>query len=294
MRTLSFNLELSEPNGDPLALGSGPARTIITSDKGTLSIGTVSGKTYPVTVRNVPQAAKAITLTVKKRGFVDTAIGPIVVPAAGNPGPQVKTIAYALTTTVSGKVVTPARAADAAKGSHISMAEVWASTDPDNKVPVNPADGSYTLNGVKHSGTFNVTAEYTATGNSNYKTSDPQIVSTTAPAHTQDIALKYGYTTALTVTVLLHASAFATGTASSGVNVVIEVEGIKAHEGTTGGSPTYGYTVTVDHPGRLSDVTASMPGYTGTVLGTGNGPVPRGAGARLTQNTYTHFISLHR
>ena len=290
MRTLSFNLELSEPNGAPLALGSGPVRTIITSDKGTLSIGTVSGKIYPVTVRNVPQAAKAITLTVKKRGFVDTTIGPIAVPASGNPAAQIKTIPYALTTTVSGKVVTPARAADAAKGSHISTAEVWASTDPGNKVPVNTADGSYSLNGVKHSGTFTITAEYTATGNSNYKTSDPQAVSTTAPAHTQDIALNYGYTTELTVRVSLHASALGAGTVSSGVNVVIEVEGIKAHEGTTGGSPTPGYTVTVDHPGRLSDVTASMPGYTGTVSGLGNGPVP----LPRTRNTHSHLIGLHR
>ena len=292
MKTLSFNLELSEPNGDPLALGSGPVRTIITSDKGTLSIGTVSGKIYPVTVRNVPQAAKAITLTVKKRGFVDTTIGPIAVPASGNPAAQIKTIPYALTTTVSGKVVTPARAADAAKGSHISTAEVWASTDPDNKVPVNPADGSYTLNGVKHSGNFTVTAEYTATGNSNYKTSDPQTVSTTAPAHTQDIALKYGYTTTITVTVLLYASATAlSGTVGSGANVVIEVEGIKVHEGTTGGSPTPVYTVTVDHPGRLSDVTASMPGYTGALAALGNGPVSL---PRTRRNTYNHAIGLHR
>ena len=95
MKTLSFNLELSEPNGSPLALGSGPSLTSVTSDKGNAVIGTVSGKIYPITVRNVPQAAKAITLTVKKRGFVDTAIGPIAVPASGNPAPQVKTMAYA-------------------------------------------------------------------------------------------------------------------------------------------------------------------------------------------------------
>ena len=34
VRTLSFNLELSEPNGSPLALGSGPSLTSVTSDKG--------------------------------------------------------------------------------------------------------------------------------------------------------------------------------------------------------------------------------------------------------------------
>ena len=130
MRTLSFNLELSDPGGNPLALGSGPVRTIITSDKGTLSIGTVSGKIYPVTVSNVPQAAGAITLTVKKYGFVDTTIGPIAVRASGNPASQTKRLAYAnITTTVSGKVVTPARLADASKGSVITTARVWVSTE---------------------------------------------------------------------------------------------------------------------------------------------------------------------
>ena len=274
MRTLSFNLELSEPNGDPLALGSGPARTIITSNKGTLSIGTVSGKTYPVTVSNVPQAVKAITLTVKKRGFVDTAIGPIVVPAVGNPGPQVKTIAYALTTAVSGKVVTPARAADAAKGSHISTAEVWASTDPDNKVPVNPADGSYTLNGVKHSGTFTLTAEYTATGNSNYTTSDPQPVSPTAPTYTQDIALKYGYTTTVSGRIFFASFPASGVTPVNGALVIIKVEGIEAGRDTskTIGGASGRYSITVAHNGRLT-VTASTTPASVSVTSTTSVPV---------------------
>ena len=261
MRTLSFNLELSDPGGNPLALGSGPSLTSVTSDKGTATIGTVSGKIYPIIVRNVPQAAKAITLTVKKRGFVDTTIGPITVPAAGNPGPQVKTLVYALTTTVSGKVVTPARAADSTKGTHISTAQVWASTDPTNKVPVNPADGSYTLSSVKHSGTFTITAEYTATGNSNYTTSDPQNVSTTAPAHTQDIALKYGYTTTFTVEAGLRDPTTGAAAISPGITIVIEVEGREVKRGITSGSSAPKYIVEVDHAGTLR-MTASRAGYT--------------------------------
>ena len=252
VRTLSFNLELSDPGGNPLALGSGPSLTTVTSDKGTATIGTVSGKIYPITVRNVPQAAKAITLTVKKRGFVDTTVGPITVPASRNPAPQIKTLAYALTTTVSGKVVTPARAADSTKGSHISTAQVWASTDPTNKVPVNTSDGSYSLNGVKHSGTFTITAEYTA-GDGNYKTSDPKTVSTTAPTHTQDIALKYGYTTTFSGRVL---NVSGSGSLANGVEVVIEVEGVEAARDTTrnigGGAANDGkYSITADHPGSL-------------------------------------------
>ena len=249
VRTLSFNLELSDPGGNPLALGSGPSLTTVTSDKGNATIGTVSGKIYPITVRNVPQAAKAITLTVKKRGFVDTTVGPITVPTSKHPAPQVKTIAYALTTTVSGKVVTPARAADATKGSHISTAQVWASTDPTNKVTVNTADGSYSLSGVKHSGTFTITAEYTATGNSNYTTSDPQPVSTTAPTYTQDIALKYGYTTTVSGQVVnLAGSGMINGAA-----VVIEVEGVEAGRDTTRriGIRPGSYSITAAHPGDL-------------------------------------------
>ena len=74
------------------------------------------------------------------------------------------------TTTVSGKVITPARAADPTKGSIITTARVWASTDPTKKIAVG-ADGSYSLQVAGHSGSFTITAEYTATGNKNYKTS---------------------------------------------------------------------------------------------------------------------------
>ena len=276
MRTLSFNLELSEPNGAPLALGSGPARTIITSDKGTLSIGTVSGKIYPVTVSNVPQAAGTITLTVKKRGFADTKIGPIAVPALGNPGPQVKTIAYA--TTVSGKVTTPAgnirqskREVIVTPGTSITptiyrdvffddtKAQVWASTDPDNKVTA-AADGSYSLNVVKHSGTFTVIAEYTA-GDGNYKTSDPREVSTTAPTYKQDIVLKYGYTTTVSGRIFFEASIGAPYVPLDGATVIIKVEGVEAGRDiskTSGGALPGSYSITVAHPGTLT-ITVTPP-----------------------------------
>ena len=88
------------------------------------------------------------------------------------------------TTTVSGKVTTPA-------GNPIATARVWASTDPATKVTVG-TDGSYTL-AVTHPGTFTVSADYTAT-DGNYKAVAPQTVTTTATAYPQDIALKYGYT----------------------------------------------------------------------------------------------------
>ena len=142
-----------------------------------------------------------------------------------------------------------------AKGSHISTAQVWASTDPTNKVPVNTADGSYSLSGVKHSGTFTVTAEYTATGNSNYTTSDPQNVSTTASTYTQDIALKYGYTTTVSGTVagIPAGGGFAR---INGATVIMEVEGVEAGRDTSrnigGGTANDGrYSITVAHPGRL-------------------------------------------
>ena len=83
------------------------------------------------------------------------------------------------TTTVKGKVITPAKAAGPTKGSVIATAQVWASTDPAKKVDVG-TDGSYTLEVAGHSGSFTITAEYTATSNKNYKTSDPKSVTTTA------------------------------------------------------------------------------------------------------------------
>ena len=170
------------------------------------------------------------------------------------------------TTTVSGKVITPARAADPAKGSVITTARVWASTDPAKKVAV-AADGSYSLQVAGHSGSFTITAEYTATGNKNYKTSDPKTVTTTGPAiENQDITLNYGYTTEVTVQVAL----YPTGAApifANGVAVVITAnttteQGHVVGRGTTSNAATPpSAVIKVDHPGMIR-VTASNTGYT--------------------------------
>ena len=168
------------------------------------------------------------------------------------------------TTTVSGKVITPARAADPAKGSIITTARVWASTDPTKKVAVG-TDGSYSLQVVGHSGSFTITAEYTATGNRNYKTSDPKAVTTTGPAiENQDITLNYGYTTTVPVLVGLHMTLTSGGPVSSGVTVVITAEdGHEVGRGITSGATTPpSAVIEVDHPGRMI-ITASRDGYTG-------------------------------
>ena len=168
------------------------------------------------------------------------------------------------TTTVSGKVITPARAADPAKGSVITTARVWSSIDPTKKIAVG-ADGSYSLQVAGHTGSFTITAEYTATGNKNYKTSDPRAISTTGAAiENQDITLNYGYTTEVTVQVAL----YPTGAApiiANGVAVVITAnttteQGHVVGRGTTSGTAKNA-VITVDHPGMIR-VTASNTGYT--------------------------------
>ena len=267
-RTLSFTLELSEPGGSPLELGSGPSRTLITSDKGTPAIGTVSGKTYPLTVTQVPPTAAELTLTVKKTGFLDTTIGPIPIPPAGNPPPQTKTIPYAYTTTITGTVTTPAgnpvtQYDTVTKGSIPSAddAQVWASTDLTVKAPV-AADGSFTLS-VRHPGTFALTADYPA--ERDYKTGAPQTVSTTEPAHTQDIPLRYGYTTNLRG--VISDNQLASGGTippRNGARVTAVVEGREAVSVTSGGTDTSGnplgnYRITFSHPGTFK-ITASFDG----------------------------------
>ena len=165
-----------------------------------------------------------------------------------------------------GKIVTPARAADPAKGNIITAARVWFCIDPTNctdpaKKDVG-ADGSYSLEVAGHTGSFTITAEYTAT-DGNDKTSDPKPVSTTGAAiDNQDIALNYGYTTTVTVRVALYPSGFSSGgTISSGVTVVITAEdGHEVGRGITGGDPSRTAVIEVDHPGRMR-VTASHPGY---------------------------------
>ena len=162
------------------------------------------------------------------------------------------------TTTITGKVVTPARATDPAKGDVIKTAQVWSSIDPETKVSVDPADGSFTIT-VTHPGTFTLNADYTAP-DKNYKAGAPQTVSTTAPAHTRDIPLSYGYTTTLSGRVLDNPPG-ASIDYRNGATVVITVEDHEAArtvsrtiEGNAGN-----YSVTFDHPGTFR-VTASFEG----------------------------------
>ena len=256
-RTLSFILELNEPNGKPLELGSGPSLTTVTSDAGTTAVGTVRGKTYPITVTQVPPNAAALTLTVRKKGFLDTAIGPITIPPKGNPPSQTKTIPYAYTTTITGKVTTPAGQAvtqyqfDGAAGRwrNVPSAEdaaVRAATDPAARAAV-AADGSFTLS-VKHPGTFTLSVDYPA--GRDYKAGAHQTVTTTAAAHTRNIALSYGYTTTLDgrVTDTLPSGVII---ARNGATVIVSVEGREVDrtlsrtvEGRIGD-----YIITFDHPG---------------------------------------------
>ena len=187
----------------------------------------------------------------------------LLLTACPQPGGGGTTPTY--TTTVSGKVITPARAADPAKGNNITTARVWSSIDPAKKIDVG-ADGSYSLQVAGHKGSFAITAEYTAT-DGNYKASTARTISTTgAEVNNQDIPLNYGYTTEFTVRVNLSATpASRTSSWGSGVRVVITAEnGHKVGEGLTSGvvSPN-GAVITVDHPGRIR-ATASFSGYAGS------------------------------
>ena len=124
------------------------------------------------------------------------------------------------TTTVSGKIITPGRAADPTKGSTIATAEVWA--DPARKIAVN-RDGSYRLK-VLHSGTFTITADYTGT-DGNYKASDPQTIHTSEASHSQNIALNYGRTVQVIGSVSV-STAPGVYIAKNGAVVIVEVEGV--------------------------------------------------------------------
>ena len=154
------------------------------------------------------------------------------------------------TTTVSGKVTTPA-------GNPIATARVWASTDPATKVAA-AADGSYTLT-VTHPGTFTVSADYTAT-DGNYKAVAPQSVTTTTPAHTQNVSLAYGYTTTVSGQVYVAPPSALT----NGATVTARVEGRIVRSTTSSGTDAMGnpagdYSITFDHPGTFR-VTASLVG----------------------------------
>ena len=165
------------------------------------------------------------------------------------------------TTTVKGKIVTPARAADPAKGSIITTARVWSSIDPANKVPVDSTDGSYSLQVANHTGSFTITAEYTAV-DGKYKTSTPKTVTTKGVTiENQDIALEYGYTTEVIAKASLNTNTTSGGRVSSGVTIVITAEdGHEVGRGITSGAVGPSAVIPVDHPGRIV-ITASHDGY---------------------------------
>ena len=166
------------------------------------------------------------------------------------------------TTTVSGKVTTPA-------GNPIATARVWASTDPTTKVTVGN-DGSYSLKVVDHPGTFTVSADYTAT-DGNYKAVAPQSVTTTATAHTQDIALKYGYTITVSGRVI---DVSGTAVSINGATVTARVEGRIVRSTTSSGTDAAGnYSITFDHPGAFR-VTASHMGMSESNTYTGETGAP--------------------
>ena len=261
-RTLNFTLELSEPNGKPLELGIGPSLTTVTSTAGTAAVGRVRGKIYPITVTQVPPYRRSLTLTVRKKGFRDTVIN-ITIPPKGNPPPQAKRIPYAYTTTITGKVVTPARAVYPTKGAVIKTAQVWASTDPENKVTVDTTDGSYTLKVADHTGSFTITADYTGT-DGNYKAGAPQRVRIRGWFHSQiNVALKYGYITTLSGRVFDNPPGASTTIPRNGATVIITTENRGLEVARTTSSTLEGnmgsYRVTFDHPGSFR-VTTSFGG----------------------------------
>ena len=215
----------------------------------------------------VKEHTGTFTLTVKKAGYATVTIS--IDAKKSNQTVPVIQLTKVYTTTVRGKVVTPARAADPAKGSIITTARVWSSVNPANKVPVDSTDGSYSLQVVNHSGSFTITAEYTAAGDKNYKTGDPRTVTTKGAAiDNQDIALEYGYTTTVRGTVVTLVGGGSTSPVV-GATVVIEVEGIEAGRDTARAGNGE-YRITVDHPGVMTAKVTSSTGNTTRNLTTTN------------------------
>ena len=136
---------------------------------------------------------------------------------------------------------------------------MWASTDPAKKVAVG-AGGSYSLQVAGHSGSFTITAEYTAT-DGNYKASIAKTVSTTGAAiENQDIPLNYGHTTTVRGTVVTLTGGGSTSPVV-GATVTIEVEGIEAGRDTARAG-NGAYRITVDHPGVMTAKVTSPTGNT--------------------------------
>ena len=96
-----------------------------------------------------------------------------------------------------------------------------------------------------------------------YKAGAPQSVTTTAAAHTQNVALRYGYTTTMSglVTDCLSVSSCSN---RNGATVIVEVEGREAARTTsrTIGGNAGSYRITFDHPGTFR-ATASFGGREG-------------------------------
>ena len=156
------------------------------------------------------------------------------------------------TTTVSGKIITPGRAADPEKGIEIAAATVWA--DPAKKIPAKP-DGSYQLN-VTHTGSFTLRADYTGS-DGDYQASVPKTFNTTdRNIDNQNIALKYGHTTTVSGTTFV-LSASGNPAIQNGVKVTIEVE--ERVVGSTISSGGGKYTITFNHGGHFTG-TASFTG----------------------------------
>ena len=105
-----------------------------------------------------------------------------------------------------------------------------------------------------------ITADYTA-ADGKYTTSTAQTVNTTGAAiDNQDIALKYGYTTTVSGTVVTIPPGGGTTTPVVGATVVIEVEGIEAGRDTTEGVNGEYNITTVDHPGVMIAIVTSLTG----------------------------------
>ena len=173
------------------------------------------------------------------------------------------------TTIVSGKVTTPAGKAvtqyDTATRRSVPSgedAEVRVSTDSSARTvkAAVAADGSFTLR-VTHPGTFTLSVDYPA--GRDYKAGSPQSVTTTKAAHTQNIALKYGYTTTIDGQVIDNLPS-GTSAFRNGAPVIVYAEGRKVADTvsrTIGG--TFGrYSIMFDHPGTFR-VAASFEGRTG-------------------------------
>ena len=183
----------------------------------------------------------------------------------GNPGQIYTTIVSGRITTPAGKAVTQYDTTTKRPVPSAEDAEVTASTDSSARAvkAAVAADGRFTLE-VKHPGTFTLSVDYPA--GRDYKAGAPQSVTTTKAAHTQDITLKYGYTTTLSGQVIV-LNTSGDGSSRNGVTVTVAVEGRVVNSTTSSGTNTAGiqlgnYRITFDHPGSFR-ASASFEGRTG-------------------------------